>query len=70
MTTSIAVVGAGPAGAFCAWRLAAAGMEVVPYETLREDSGYKSLGPVLRTKQEPLGTQTGKSLRHGGRSDR
>ena len=32
MTTSVAVVGAGPAGAFCAWRLAAAGMDVTVYD--------------------------------------
>ncbi len=32
MTTSIAVVGAGPAGAFCAWRLASAGLDVTVYD--------------------------------------
>lgn len=42
--------------------LAAAGVEVIPYEVLRENEAYKSLGPVLRTKQDPVGTQTGKSV--------
>lgn len=32
MPGSIAIVGAGPAGAFCAWRLAAAGLEVTVYD--------------------------------------
>ena len=42
--------------------LTAAGLEVIPYEVLRENDAYKSLGPVLRTKQDPVGTQTGKSV--------
>jgi hypothetical protein len=42
--------------------LTAAGVEVVPYETVRATPGYQSIGPVMHTKQEPTGTRTGKSI--------
>ncbi len=42
--------------------LAATGLEVIPYATVRETEGYKSIGPVLRTSREPLDMQTGKSV--------
>jgi hypothetical protein len=42
--------------------LEAAGLEVVPHGTLRENAAYKSLAPVLRTGQVPVGTQAGKSI--------
>lgn len=46
--------------------LTKAGLEVVPYDVVKEDAAYKSLSPVLRTSNEPLGTQTGKSIFIGG----
>jgi len=42
--------------------LTAAGVEVVQYETVRDTPGYKSIGPVMHTRQEPIGTRTGKSI--------
>jgi hypothetical protein len=42
--------------------LTAAGVEVVPYETVSATPGYQSIGPVMHTKQEPTGTRTGKSI--------
>lgn len=46
--------------------LGKAGLEVIPYDVLKEDAAYKSLAPVLRTSNEPLGTQTGESIFVGG----
>ena len=48
--------------------LAATGLEVVPHAVVRETEGYKSLGPVMRSGQEPLGTRTGKSVFVGARA--
>jgi hypothetical protein len=48
-------------------QLAVAGFEVVAPQALRDNEAYKSLGPVLRTSLEPVGTQTGKSVFVGAR---
>jgi hypothetical protein len=45
----------------------AAGLEFVPDASLRENAAYKSLAPVLRTSQAPVGTQAGKSIFVGAR---
>jgi hypothetical protein len=42
--------------------LTAAGVEVVPHETLSADENYKSMEKILRRTQEPLGMQAGKSV--------
>lgn len=48
-------------------QLSLAGFELVPPQALRDNEAYRSLAPVLRTTQEPLGTQTGKSVFVGAR---
>ena len=42
--------------------LTAAGVEVIPAATLRENAAYKSLAPMLRITLEPVSTQAGKSV--------
>ena len=42
--------------------LTAAGVEVIPAATLRENAAYKSLAPVLRITLEPVSTRAGKSV--------
>jgi hypothetical protein len=42
--------------------LTAAGLEVVPYDTLKDDPQYKSLGNRLLATPHPVGTQLGKSV--------
>jgi hypothetical protein len=47
--------------------LSAAGLEIVPYDTLREAEAYKAMAPVLKTSLEPVGTRQGKSVFVGAR---
>lgn len=42
--------------------LTEAGIEVVPYETLSQDSRYQSMETIFRRAQEPVGMQSGKSI--------
>lgn len=42
--------------------LTEAGLEVMPYETLSANDSYKSMEPIFRRTQEPVGMQGGKSI--------
>jgi hypothetical protein len=44
-----------------------AGFEVVPYDEVKANASYQSLGPVLRDTQDLVGTQGGKSIFIGPR---
>jgi hypothetical protein len=47
--------------------LGAAGVEVIPTATLRENAAYQSLAPAQKTTTEPVGTQAGQSIFVGAR---
>ena len=43
-------------------KLTEAGLEVVPYDTVKADANYRSMEKIFRTTQEPVGMQAGKSV--------
>lgn len=43
-------------------KLTEAGLEVLPYETVKADANYRSMERIFRTSQEPVGMQAGKSV--------
>lgn len=47
--------------------LTESGFEVVPYDEVKANTSYQSLGPVLKDTQDPVGTQGGKSIFIGPR---